>query len=142
LNTVINNTPQRGKSKKKENFKAMVKRFLRRKKTNKYFTFGFTEKRRFEYNLKEDVLNQVEKTDGIWILITNSKSLKPENVALGYRTLYEVENEFKEIKHFLRIRPIRHYKDLRVRAHVFICVLVYLIEKFMGKKLKRSQLKQ
>jgi hypothetical protein len=71
LNTVINNTPQRGKSKKKENFKAMVKRFLRRKKTNKYFTFGFTEKGSFEYNLKEDVLNQVEKTDGIWILITN-----------------------------------------------------------------------
>jgi transposase len=137
LNTVINNTPQRGKSKKKENFKAMVKRFLRRKKTNKYFTFGFTEKGSFEYNLKEDVLNQVEKTDGNRILVTNSKSLSSDEVALGYRTLYEVENEFKEIKHFLRIHPIRHYKDLR--AHVFICVLAYLIEKFMGKKLKRLQ---
>jgi transposase len=136
LDAVINNPPKRGKSKKPENFKAMVERFLRRKKTNKYFTFGFTEKRSFEYNLKEDVLNQVEKTDGIWILISNSKSLKPEDVALGYRNLYEIENAFKEIKNFLRIRPIYHYKDLRVKAHVFICVLAYLIEKFIEKKIK------
>jgi len=33
-----------------------------------------------------------------------------------------------------------HYKDLRVRGHVFICVLAYLIEKFIEKKLKQSQL--
>ena len=38
----------------------------------------------------------------------------------------------------LRIRPIYHYKDLRVRSHVFICVLAYLIEKFLEKKLKQS----
>jgi transposase len=140
LDFVINNPPKRGKSKKKENFKGMVERFLRKKKINKYFTFGFTEKGIFEYNLKEDVLDQIEKTDGIWILVTNSKSLSSDEIALGYRTLYEVENAFKEIKHFLRIRPIRHYKDLRVKAHVFICVLAYLIEKFLEKKLKQSQL--
>ena len=39
-----------------------------------------------------------------------------------------------------RIRPIYHYKDMRVRGHVFICVLAYLLEKFMDKKLKQAHL--
>jgi len=140
LEAIINNPSKKGRSKKPEKIKAMVERFLHRKKTNKYFIYGFTKEGIFEYSLNSDNINQAEKTDGIWILLTNSQSLQSDEVALGYRTLYEIENAFKEIKHFLRIRPIYHYKELRVRAHVFICVLAYMIEKFLYKKIKQSQL--
>jgi len=141
LQAIIDAPAKKGRSKKPEKVASKVDRFLRKKKTNKYFSCGFTKDGVFEYNLKSETINQAEKADGIWILVTNAKNLKPEEVALGYRTLYEVENAFREIKHFLRIRPVYHYKELRVRAHVFICVLAFLLEKFLEKKLKQSQLK-
>jgi len=51
-----------------------------------------------------------------------------------------VETAFKEIKDFLHLRPIRHHEDNRVRAHVFICVLSYLLEKILEKKMRQAHL--
>lgn len=45
-----------------------------------------------------------------------------------------MERAFKDIKDFLQIRPIFHYADRRVRTHVFICFLAYLIEKLIERK--------
>ena len=140
LQSVIDKPPQRGRPRKPEKVIPMVERQLRKKQTNKYFTYGFTPKGVFEYQLNNDSVTRAEKTDGIWILVTNTQRLEPDEIALGYRTLSGVEHAFKDIKHFLRIRPIYHYKELRVRAHVFICVLAYMIEKFLEKKLKNSQM--
>lgn len=140
IKTKIDNLSKKGGKKKPEKVISMIERHLRNKKTHKYFEYKFNKEGSFEYHLKQDVIKQVEKTDGIWILVTNVKNLKEHEVAIGYRTLYEVENAFREIKNFLRIRPIYHRKDLRIRAHVFICVLAYLIEKLIEKKIKYSNL--
>ncbi len=102
--------------------------------------YTFTKDGAFEYHDNPTTINHAQRTDGICMLLTNSSQLTPQEVALGYRTLSEVEHAFKEIKNFLKIRPIYHYKDLRVRGHVFICVLAYLLEKFIEKKINQSQL--
>jgi len=52
--------------------------------------------------------------------------------------LAEVEYAFKQIKDFIRLRPIYHYSKTRVEGHVFICFLSYLLEKLISKKLKES----
>ena len=49
-----------------------------------------------------------------------------------------MERAFRELKDFLKIRPIFHYTDSRVRAHVFICILAYLLEQLIGLQLKRA----
>ena len=118
----------------------MVERNLSKMSTHKYFKYTFTKDGVFEFHDNLTTIDHAQRTDGICMLLTNSSKLKPEEVALGYRTLSEVEHAFKEIKNFLKIRPIYHYKNMRVRGHVFICVLAYLIEKFIEKKLKQSQL--
>ena len=64
----------------------------------------------------------------------------PSDIATGYRTLTEVEDVFNHIKNFIRIRPIRHYVDPRVRGHVSICVLAYLIEKLLEKTLRENSM--
>ena len=51
----------------------------------------------------------------------------PEDIARGYRTLTQVGDAFDEIKNFIELRPIRHHPDPRVKAHVAICVIAYLI---------------
>ena len=140
LQSIIDKPPKRGRRKQPEKIITMVERNLRKMGTHKYFKYTFTQNGVFEYHDNLTTIDHAQRTDGICMLLTNSSKLNPEEVALGYRTLSEVEHAFKEIKNFLKIRPIYHYKDLRVRGHVFICVLAYLIEKFIEKKLKQSQL--
>lgn len=81
-----------------------------------------------------------EKLDGLLLLKTNSPSLSAKDIATGYRTLTEVGDAFSHIKNFIRIRPIRHYVDPRVRGHVFICVLAYLIGKLLEKRLRENNM--
>jgi len=140
LQSIIDKPPKKGRRKQPEKVIAMVERNLRKMSTHKYFKYTFTNDGVFEYHDNLTTIDHAQRTDGICMLLTNSSKLKPEEVALGYRTLSEVEHAFKEIKNFLKIRPIYHYKNMRVRGHVFICVLAYLIEKFMEKKLIQSKL--
>ncbi len=46
-----------------------------------------------------------------------------------FEKLKEVEMLFDDLKNFVDIRPIRHWLQVRVRAHVFICVLSLLLKR-------------
>ena len=48
----------------------------------------------------------------------------------------QVEQAFRCLKSVdLRIRPIRHWTEDRVRAHIFLCMLAYYVEWHMRKSL-------
>ena len=36
---------------------------------------------------------------------------------------------FDDLKNFVDIRPVRHWLEVRVRAHVFICILALLLKR-------------
>ena len=72
--------------------------------------------------------------DDIFIIKSTDYNLSPKELIIQYKNLAKAERAFNEIKDFLRIRPIRYYQDNRVRAHVFICVLSYPLEKILQKK--------
>ena len=55
-----------------------------------------------------------------------------------YKQLQNVENAFDELKNFLDIRPIYHWKIRRVKAHIFVSVLSYLIESIIEKSCTQS----
>ena len=55
--------------------------------------------------------------------------LEPWKVVQSYKNLKEVEVLFDDLKNFVDIRPIRHWLEVRVRAHVFICVLALLMKR-------------
>jgi len=131
--------PRRKKQTKDKNkIHSQIERFLRKKKTLKFFEYEYRKECDFSYQLRKDQLEQEKRNDGLLVLQTNSKELKAEDIATGYRTLVEVEEAFREIKSFIRIRPIRHWAELRVRGHVFVCVLAYLLEKLIERSLKDS----
>ncbi|RKY55105.1 MAG: hypothetical protein DRP89_03935 [Candidatus Neomarinimicrobiota bacterium] len=50
-------------------------------------------------------------------------------VVESYKNLKEVEMLFDDLKNFVDKRPIRHWLEVRVRAHVFICVLALLLKR-------------
>jgi transposase len=68
-----------------------------------------------------------EALDGKYLLSTSDDSLSPEDVALGYKQLLEVERAFRTLKTTLDLRPLYHRKDERIEAHVFLCFLALLL---------------
>jgi hypothetical protein len=56
----------------------------------------------------------------------------------AYYTLQKVEHAFREMKDFLRLRPVHHYREHRVRAHAFICVLAYLLGTTLEVRLREA----
>ncbi|MGH2479656.1 MAG: IS1634 family transposase, partial [Ktedonobacteraceae bacterium] len=93
-----------------------------------------------KWTLDRKAVRKMGSQDGILVLVTNSKTLTPEEVAHGYRTLWRVENAFRHMKGDIGLRPIRHWKDSRVLGHVSVCVLAYLIDCIYDRHLQKAGL--
>ncbi|MBL0716954.1 MAG: IS1634 family transposase [Desulfosarcina sp.] len=81
------------------------------------------------YTRNEETLIKEKKYDGIFIIATNRQDLEPSKVVDSYKNLQEVEMLFDDLKHFVDIHPVRHWLEVRVRAHVFLCILALLLKR-------------
>ncbi len=48
---------------------------------------------------------------------------KISDIALGYKSLLEVERGWRDMKQILDLRPVYHRREDRIRAHVLLCWL-------------------
>ncbi len=55
--------------------------------------------------------------------------MEASKVVDSYKNLREVEMLFDDLKNFVDIRPVRHWLEVRVRDHVFICILALLLKR-------------
>ncbi|MGQ9747284.1 MAG: IS1634 family transposase, partial [Candidatus Caldatribacteriaceae bacterium] len=83
----------------------------------------------------ERVLEEESRYDGKWVLRTNC-SLSPEEVARAYKSLWQVERAFRELKSGLDLRPIYHWTEKRIRDHVMVCFLALVLEMALRRKIK------
>ena len=65
--------------------------------------------------------------DGKFLLRTSDPTLTVEDVALGYKQLLQIERGWRDMKTTLDLRPVRHRKEDRIRAHVILCWLALLL---------------
>ena len=65
--------------------------------------------------------------DGKWLLRTNDETLTPADLAAAYKQLIAVERGWKDMKGALKLRPVYHYREDRIRAHVQLCWLALLL---------------
>jgi len=84
------------------------------------------------YSLNREAWKYENAIAGRFLIVTTS-DLAARRVMESYKELRVVDCAFKEIKHFVDIRPIFHFNDDMVRAHVFECVLAYLTEALIGR---------
>jgi hypothetical protein len=87
---------------------------------------------------KQDQIKAEADLDGIYVIRTSVKpeTLTSENTVGAYKDLSTVERAFRCLKTVdLKIRPIFHWLDDRIRAHVFLCMLAYYVEWHMREKL-------
>ena len=58
-----------------------------------------------------------------------------EEIARLYRDKDRVEKDFQTIKSVIKLRPVWHRTDAKVRAHVSLCVLSLLLERLLARAL-------
>jgi len=68
-----------------------------------------------------------ERFDGKFLLRTSDDTLTPTDLALAYKQLCEVERGWRDLKGALRLRPVFHYREDRIRSHVQLCWLALLL---------------
>jgi transposase len=102
-------------------------------KFKKFFTIARDRKSKkaIGYSINHEKLEEEKKYDGIFVLLSSRFDLKPCEVVASYKSLKEVEMLFDDLKNFVDIRPIRHWLQIRVRAHVSICVLSLLLKRIL-----------
>ena len=81
-----------------------------------------------------------ELSDGCYLLRTNVNDWRDEDLWKAYIQLTEAEDAFRIQKSDLSIRPVWHQKEERVRAHIFVCFLSYVLWKTLGQQCKRAGL--
>lgn len=76
--------------------------------------------------------------DGTFVLETSNPQLSPSQVALGYKNLLRVERAWQSLKHVLDIQPVFLRNDERIAAHVTLCTIAYLLERWAELKTGQS----
>jgi len=79
------------------------------------------------YELNETKIKNDQKLDGTFVIQSNENNYDDEKLIKIYKNLSKVENAFKILKNDLDIRPLNHRKKIRVKGHVYVCVLAYFI---------------
>ena len=65
--------------------------------------------------------------DGKFLLRSSDERLSAEEIALGYKSLYEAERGWRDLKSTIDLRPVFHRREDRIRAHVQLCWLALLL---------------
>jgi transposase len=88
--------------------------------------------------LVQERIEEDQQLDGFYILRTSLKSeYSEEKIVEYYKQLSKVERAFRCLKTVsLKVRPIYHHREKKVKSHVFICCLAYYVEWHVREKLK------
>ncbi len=91
-----------------------------------------------EFQLFEHPVNLVreKKYEGKYLIQTDRTDLTAQDAVAHYKKLNEVERGFRSLKDPIGMRPIWHTNERRVRAHIFVAALAFLIERMLERALK------
>lgn len=114
----------------KEKIGVRVGRVVNKYKVAKHFELTI-EERRFDFSIRQEQVNAEAALDGIYVIRTNvpEPQMSAPDTVRNYKALADVERAFRSLKTVdLKIRPIHHRLEERVRAHIFLCMLAYYVE--------------
>lgn len=113
---------------------SQVGRTLQRLKAHKYFSYAVDGGGKLQWERKEELIAQEMQQDGWYLLHTNEPVEKCSGAqVLGhYKGLLDVEEAFCELKSYLEVRPVYHYRPDRVINHVRLCFLAYWLSARLG----------
>jgi hypothetical protein len=120
----------RGRLKGEGEIGVRVGKVVNQYKVAKHFHLDIREDG-FDYRIKEEQVTAEAALDGIYVVRTSlpKKRLDAADTVRSYKSLSDVERAFRSLKTIdLHMRPIHHWLEKRVRAHIFLCMLAYYVE--------------
>ena len=128
----------KGQLKQPEKIGAAVERALRKSHGHRYYAWGLKEG---QLNIFEHPVNlpREKKYEGKYLIQTDQTDMTPQDAVAYYKDLDEVERAFRSLKDPLGMRPIWHHAARRVKAHIFVAALSFLIERMLGHALKNAR---
>jgi transposase len=83
-------------------------------------------------------LPREKKYEGKYLIQTDQSDITPIEAVGQYKQLNDVERGFRSLKDPISMRPIHHRTEDRVRAHVFVAALAFLLERLLDQHLKAA----
>ena len=96
-----------------------------------------------EIKMKHDIVKADRLLDGVCVFQTNHTKkqgkgfkLKAQAIIKAYRDKTKIEDVFKNVKSFLKLRPFFVNTDAHVKAVYTICILGYFINRYLSNQRK------
>jgi transposase len=128
----------KGQLKKPEKIGSAVERVLQRNHGCRYYAWELKEGqlRFFEHPVN---LPREKKYEGKYLIQTDQPELKAQDAVAHYKELNEVERGFHALKDPIGMRPIWHHSEHRVRAHIFVAALAFLLDRMLERALRDAK---
>ena len=116
----------------------LIDRLMKKVKNNKikindlipnYGSKKFISVKSGEAVVNEDKISNDARWDGLHGVISNARDKTPAELLDRYRDLWQIEEAFRVNKHDLKMRPIYHWTQPRIKAHILICFIAFAMVK-------------
>jgi len=100
---------------------------------------------RLSWSIDRAARSHIEKeVFGKRILVTDRHEWTDEEIILAYRGQSEVEGAFRQLKddEHLAIRPQYHWTDHKVRVHVFLCLVAFLLARVVEREARKAGMRE
>lgn len=131
---------EKGEVKKPEEIGYKVSSILKEVKGYRYYSWEVTKDKKFKYWEDKEKMRKEKQIEGKYLLKTNDKTIGAKEVVKAYKELSNVESAFREFKDVLEGRPIWHQTSWRVRAHIFVRSLGYLLDTVLRKAMEKAEM--
>jgi hypothetical protein len=92
---------------------------------------------------KKEIVEADKLLDGVCVFLTNhidrhgrGFKVRPQTIIKAYRDKTKIEDVFKNVKSFLKIRPLYVNTEAHVKAVYTICILAYFINRYLANRRK------
>jgi hypothetical protein len=120
----------RGRLFGKDKIGIRVGKVLDKYQVGKHFTLQI-EDNSFFFEVNHDKVTAEAALDGLYVVRTSvpQQRMDSAETVRSYKLLAQVERAFRCLKSIdLKVRPIFHHLENRVRAHILLCMLAYYVE--------------
>jgi len=120
-------------SKRKKNralLREEIKNYFKKRGAHNIFIFRLIARDKtfhISYSTIDKAIREAARFDGIYVIMSNVKKAAAEELIEAYRNRMEIERTFHQLKSYVELRPVYHRNEERIKAHVTICVLGYLL---------------
>ena len=128
----------KGRLKQPEKIGSAVERVLQRNHGYRYYGWELKDGqlRFFEHPVN---LPRETKYEGKYLIQSDQATMTAEDAVAHYKELNDVERGFRSLKDPIGMRPIWHRAEGRVRAHIFVAALAFLLDRMLERALREAK---